>query len=170
MFLRIQCEERISVEQLSDVGYWFDRRMCERAVVASRGRRFVSNKEKINRLISLSLSFFPPSLPLSSPPFPRLSSTISARCPKATDGSGYVRHVNFRFLSLFLLARDDAARAALYRAARFSTFRVLSSPLPLVCKTWNSTATTARQGLKTGTWAAFKLEILCILYNAILLC
>lgn len=102
MFLRIQCEERISVEQLSDVGYWFDRRMCERAVVASRGRRFVSNKEKINRLTSLSLflSFFPHSLPLSSPPFPRLSSTISARCPKATDGSGYVRHVNFRFLSL----------------------------------------------------------------------
>lgn len=97
MFLRIQCEERISVEQLSDVGYWFDRRMCERAVVASRGR-FVSNKEKINRLTSLSL--FLSSLHYLPLPSPRLSSTISARCPKATDGSGYVRHVNFRFLSL----------------------------------------------------------------------
>lgn len=71
MFLRIQCEERISVEQLSDVGYWFDRRMCERAVVASRGRRFVSNKEKINRLTSLSfsLSFL---TPFPSPPLPSL--------------------------------------------------------------------------------------------------
>lgn len=100
MFLRIQCEERISVEQLSDVGYWFDRRMCERAVVASQGRRFVSNKEKINRLTSLSLSLFLSSLP--SPLLPSLPSIKFdyIRQMSETDGSGYVRHVNFRFLSL----------------------------------------------------------------------
>lgn len=100
MFLRIQCEERISVEQLSDVGYWFDRRMCERAVVASRGRRFVSNKEKINRLTSLSLSLFLSSLP--SPLFPSLPSIKFDYIRQMSESNGWIGLRTTRKLSISL--------------------------------------------------------------------
>ena len=101
MFLRIQCEERTSVEQLSDVGYWFDRRMCERAVVASQGRRFVSNKEKINRLTSLSLSLF-----LSSLPSPLLPSNGFLR----EEPSSHAENFRQRFYLYIIMIAHSAQR------------------------------------------------------------
>lgn len=132
MFLRIQCEERISVEQLSDVGYWFDRRMCERAVVASRGRRFVSNKEKINRLTSLSLSLFLSSLP--SPLLPSLPSIKFDYIRQMSESNGWIGLRTTRKLSIslsFSLTQHVPRCTALHASQLFVYSLPPSSPLSL---------------------------------------